>query len=137
MKESNEKLYLLISRLTASEKGYLNKRFKASNPNSNILKLFIAINKFKPSDDKALRSRIKDKYILNNFSIVKNQLFDRILRIQRDYRGEKGKLREVLLILEDIEFLFEKGIHDECLKMIKKAIKICDNNEFYALKLHL
>ncbi len=137
MQESNDKLFLLVFRLTPSEKGYLSKRFKASNPKSNILKLFIAISKFKPSTDADLKNNISDSYILKNLAVVKNQLFERILRIQRDYRGDKGKLREVLLILEDIEFLFEKGIHDECKKMIKKAIKICDNNEFYGLKLHL
>ena len=137
MKKSSDKLFLLVSRLTASEKGYINKRLKASNPSSYVMQLFMAICRFKPATDRELRQKIKEDYILRKLAAVKFQLFERILKLLRDYRSNKGEQREVLDIFEDIEILFEKGMHEECKKLIKKAMKICENKGLFGFKLHL
>ena len=137
MKASNDKLFLLISRLSASEKGYINKRLKASNPDSHVMRLFRAICKFKPMGENSLKRKIKDEYIISKFATVKYQLFERILQLLRDYNRNKGQQREVLDMLDDIDVLFEKNMHLECEKIICKAMNICDDNEWYGLKLHL
>ncbi len=137
MPDLKDKLYLLISKLSASERGYVNKHLKVSKSKSNLLKVFALICKFKPKEDAEVRKKIKDPYLLRNFAVTKKQLFDRIVKILRDYHANKGELRAVLSMIEDIDFLFNKEMHDECMKILRKAIKICNNYEFYTLKLHL
>ena len=136
MSGSNDKLFLLISKLTSSEKGYVNKHLKLSNPNSNLLQLYTLIGRVKPSQDADLRKKLSP-VLLKNLAVTKKQLFNRILKILRDYYANKGKLRHVLTMLEDIMFLFDKGMVVECEKILKKALNICDEYEFHALKLHL
>ncbi len=137
MKKTNDKLFLLISRLTAPEKGYINKRLKASNPDSHLISLFLTICKCAPQTENALKKKLKNKYILNNFPSIKFQLYERVLKILRDYRRSKGQESEVLNIFKDIDLLFEKKIYKECEKLIKKAIKICDAHELHGFKLQL
>ena len=111
---AKEKLIFLISKLSTSEKGYVNKHLKLSSPNSNLLKVYNIISKYKPKDEKALKHRIKDAAILKNFAVTKKQLFDRILEILRDYHSYNGELRKLLGMIQDIGFLFSKGMVDEC-----------------------
>ena len=137
MDKSNDKLFFLIAKLSSSEKGYINKQLKSSNPDSHLLKLFVTICKIKPRDEQALKPKIKERYIVNNLAAVKKQLFDRLLKILHDYHNNKGSLRKVYGMLDDIKLLFDKGLYVACEKMVKKAIKICDDFEYYGLKLHL
>ena len=137
MPVTKDKLFLLMSKLTATEKGYVNKQLKSTNPKSNLLSLYTLINKVKPLEDADLKQKLKKSTLLKNYASTKKQLFDTILKILRTYNGQKDELRVVLTMLEDITFLYEKGMLEECKKIIKKAKKICDDVEFYGFRLHL
>ncbi len=135
-KPKEDKLFQLITRLTPTEKGYINKRLKQHISKSNIFKLFQVISNLEHYDEIKLAKKIKNKTLLKNLSITKKMLFGTILKHLRTYHAERSPYKEVLNSLRDIDFLFEKQLLSECEKLIKKGIDSCNKLELYGLKIH-
>ncbi len=136
MEKKTDKLYEVISRMSSSEKGYVSKYLKGSNPKSNLLELYAYLNKIESYDESILKKKIKNPSIVKNLAVTKKQLFETILKIIRNYHSSKDEYRTLLHLLEDIDFLFEKKMVDECIKMIEKGLSICNDFELYGIKIH-
>lgn len=136
MQKKRDRLYELISRLSPSEKGYINKGLKQVSTNSNLLKLFGIYSKMGNYDEVIIRKKLKGSPILKNLSVTKKQLFEGILKSIRNYHAGKNNYRQVLNLLQDIEFFFEKKMIDECERAITKTIAICNEYEFHSIKIH-
>ncbi len=131
-----DRLFDLVSNLNSSEKGYVSKRLKLSKSKSNLFELYSCISKLEVYDESALKKKIRTPSLIKNLSVTKRQLFETILRIVRNYGTAKNEYRRVFNILEDIEFLFEKKMTEECERMIEKGLRICNDLEMYGIKIH-
>lgn len=116
-------LFDLIKSLTKSEKRHFT-IFASKHvigEKNNYLRLFKAIDAQQKYDEAAIREQFKGEVFLKQLPVTKNYLYGLILKSMRIYRS--GITVEVRLqeMLQDIEFLYDKGMLPQCRKIIVKA----------------
>lgn len=110
-------LYELIHSLSKSEKRYFTlDAQKSGKRNSRYLELFKAINKQVEYDEDALKKRF-DSQLADD----KARLYEAILRSMRDYRSAKSYTARIKEMLMDADFLFERGLYDQCEDRLQQA----------------
>ena len=142
MRAPSDELFSLIKSLTASEKRYF--KIWASKhvvgKSNHYEKLFDAIDILpddKPYDEAAFKKNLRGKSYGKYLRDEKSNLKEILLKSMRVYHAEKtteGKLSEML---QEIRFLYSKGLMDSCRSLIDKAYKLADEREQYEVKLQL
>ncbi len=132
-------LFDLIKSLSRKEKIHFklfsNSRF--SDKERDYIKLFEAIDGQSEYDEKKIKERFKNEAFIKRFAIVKNYLYNMILESVRVYNTEVTAHRKLKLMLDDIQFLFEKGLYSQCEKLIFKGKEIAKKHESHLLLLDL
>lgn len=137
-KSSNKsKLFELISTLDRREKGYINKSLKNNKKDSNLFKLFEYLSKASFYNIKNILLHFKQEAFINNLAVTQKMLYDHILKNMRTYHSKKNIYRNIIGDLQDIEFLYDKGLLLDCEKHIDKSLKISLEHELYSLSLEL
>lgn len=136
MKQKQDKLHQLIHRLTKTEKGYVNKALKMNQPHSNLFQLYHILSRMNGYDEVQLKKKLGSGQLSRNLAVTKKHLFDRILEIIRNYHSEKNGYRKALNLIQDIDFLFEKGMLETCQKRIEKGLLITEEYELPELHIH-
>ena len=138
MKPGND-LFLLIKSLQKSEKRYF--RLFASRhvigEQNTYLKLFDVIIQQKQYDEERIKEIFKKKRMGKNLAVEKNRLYGLVLKSLSDFHSGisvEAKLRDHM---QQIEVLFEKGLYEQGIKIIKKAKKIAieTHKHLYLLEL--
>lgn len=131
MKPSN-RIYNLIHSLSPAEKIYIKKYATISNDNKyNYHKLMEAINKQEVYDEKALLKQFKKEPFAKHFAVTKNQLFELILKLLRQY-DHKNNIRAIInAAIENGELLYKRGLPDLGLKQLDKAYKLAKEHASY------
>lgn len=118
----SEDIFVLIKSLTIYEKRYF--RFYATmgklKENLVYLKLFYAIDGQKKYNEKKILkkvSSIKPEHL----SSKKNYLRGLILESLQWYHSSRSVNARLWSLLSQIEVLYNKGLHKECIRQIKKA----------------
>ena len=120
MKRS-EHLFQLIKSLSKSEK----RSFKlfanrhTIGDKNNYIELFDAIEKQIVYDEALLVKKIKDQKLVNNISSIKVQLYNLILKSLRQYNSGDKASYEIRMYMDYIDLLFEKGLYNQCKKILK------------------
>jgi hypothetical protein len=132
-------LFQLIKSLTKSEKRHFT-IFASKHvigEQNNYLRLFKAIDSQDKYDEAALRKQFDGEVFLKQLPVTKNYLYGLILKSMRVYRS--GATVEVRLqeMLQDIEFLCEKGMEVQCKKLIFKAKELAYEYQKYRILLIL
>ncbi len=116
-------LFDLIKALSTSEKRYF-KIFASTmggKEDSLYLKLFDEIDKMDVYDEVALIKRNKKEHFIKNLSGNKSYLFNSILRALLEFSGDKSVSIQGQFQIAAVEVLFQKGLFDPCLKLIRKG----------------
>ncbi|HYF02710.1 MAG TPA: hypothetical protein VEC36_04995 [Patescibacteria group bacterium] len=133
-------LFQLIKSLTKSEKRHFT-IFASKHvigERNNYLKLFKAIDAQEKYDEAALRKQFEGEIFLKQLPVTKNYLYNLILKSMRVYRSSATIEVRLQEMLQDIEFLFEKGMEAQCKKAIIKAKELCyEYQKFRALLIFL
>ncbi|MES2766307.1 MAG: hypothetical protein V4642_10580 [Bacteroidota bacterium] len=132
-------LFQLIKSLTKSEKRHFT-IFASKHvigEQNNYLRLFKAIDAQEKYDEEALRKQFSGETFLKQLPVTKNYLHGLILKSMRVYRS--GATIEIRLqeMLQDIEFLYEKGMEHQCKKAIFKAKELAGEYQKYRVLLIL
>jgi hypothetical protein len=115
-------LFILIKSLSPSEKRYIKMYAAATGGKESFgyIKLFDFLEKMPVYDEAAIKKKFKHERFIRQLSVLKNYLHDFILRIllhgSRDYRP----VADLHIQLGAVQLLYEKGLHKNCLKLIKK-----------------
>ncbi|MGQ0828013.1 MAG: hypothetical protein ACT4ON_06430 [Bacteroidota bacterium] len=119
-------LFLLIKTLNKNEKRYF--RLFASRhvvgEKNTYLKLFDAILQQKEYDEKQIKEIFKKKQMGKNLAVEKSRLYGLVLKSLSDFHSGisvEAKLRDQM---QQIEVLFEKGLFEQAVRLIKKAKKL-------------
>jgi hypothetical protein len=134
MKRS-EHLHQLIKSLSKSEK----RSFKlfanrhTIGEKNNYIQLFDAIDKQEQYDEAILIKKLKDEKLTNNLSSVKVQLYNLILKNLRQYNPTNKTTYELRMQMDYIDILFEKGLYNQCKKVLKKAQETARKYEKYII----
>jgi len=126
----------LIKSLTKSEKRYFS-LFAARHQigEKNIyLKLFEAIDKQTNYDEEKLLHSLVKSDVSNNFTFNKHYLYKLILKSLHSFHSGISKEAELKENLHQIEILFDKGLYEQCKKIVRKATVLAEMLENY---LHL
>jgi hypothetical protein len=131
--DTTEPLFDLIKALTTSEKGY----FKKQSSNSSYLLLFDQINGMKSYDEQKLIGRLKGRIRAVNLPVMKNYLYESVLRALRAYHA--GRHSETVLdeMIQNLRILYDKAQYDACEKLLRKGKAMAASLELFGHHLQL
>src|SRR6478672_4695196 len=112
----SDQLFKLIKSLSASEKRSF-KLFGAKSGGggeTNYIKIFDAIDAQEEYDEEAILKKYKN----NNFSIVKNRLYENILKSLDLHHANSSIDAQLMRELHCAEILFKKTLYDQCSRLL-------------------
>ncbi len=89
------------------------------------MQLFQAIDDMPYYNEKDLKEKFKGKAFIRQLHVAKNYLSSTILQSLVAYHYESSAQNTLAHLLQTIEILYDKELHNMCLKQIEKGIKIC------------
>jgi len=135
--QKENRTYLLIKAMTATEKAYFKKyAFKIENTSSQDFKtLFNILDKQKNYQINDIKKNKKiSKNFLKNINANLNQLNKRIVNSLLEYRKGKSDLSVFFNAIEEYELFKEKGLNDIADKKIKKIEQFIIEKDLYHFK---
>ncbi|HWY33399.1 MAG TPA: hypothetical protein VNX68_02055, partial [Nitrosopumilaceae archaeon] len=88
---------------------------------NNYSRLFDAIESQQEYDEDAIRRVFEGEVFIRHLPSEKHYLYNHILESLNSFHKEKTFLSRYCNILISIELLYNRGLFDQCLKLIKKA----------------
>ncbi len=137
-----DNLFQLIKSLTASEKRYF-KLFAAKQTEggkTNYEKLFDAYNELPDGsnyNEEEFAQSLKQKKLGKYLSDEKKNLTELVMKAMRHYSAEKKTEGRLADMIQEMNFLIEKGLFDQCEKIAVKAWAIAEEREFTEQKIKL
>jgi len=132
--ETREQLFRLIKSLSKNEKRYF-KVFAQKNDNDetktqfNYVMLFDAIDGQKSFDDDKLKVMVKSKLKITHLPVLKNQLFELILKSLTEYHRKKSIDFKINDMIGFVKLLQQKGLFKQAVKYLTKAFDIATQHE--------
>jgi len=130
----SNKLSELIHNLSNQEKKYLKKKYNSAKKR---LTLFNTIDKNEIYDERSIKKELEKKDIKMNFTGLKKDLYDSILKYLRTYHSEHNKKVHIYELLAEVELLQEKNLREQASERIGKAKKIAEEYHYDILMLKL
>ena len=130
MRTPSDDLFQLIKSLTRQEKRYFKvfaTRHVIGKENKYIL-LFDEVDKQKKYDESAIRWRFSNEPFAKQLHVVKNYLYDLILRSLRNFHSADAN-DNFNDILRDAQILYDKGLHKQSKRNLERARKTAYHNE--------
>lgn len=126
-------LHKLIHSLTPNEKAYFKKyAYKSKNDTANpYLVLFDAILKQVEYDEDALKKKLKNTKLINNFSAAKNYLADLVISTFSSLHENISIENKLIAIVQQFPFLLERRANNLLDKKIQQAKKLVNDFELY------
>ncbi len=118
-------LFDLIQSMSKSEKRYFKLFSSIQSGNKVYIALFNALSKQVQYDEEKLRKQLKIKA----FATVKNYLYNLILRSLRSQQLHQNISLQLKDMLKDLEILYQKGLYQQCSRLLTRARKIAKQYE--------
>lgn len=121
----SEDLHQLIKNMSMSEKRYF-KIYSSRHVighNNNYIHLFDAIDKQKEYDEEKIKKHFGRETFIKHLPSEKHYLYNLILDGLNAFHKDRTFLTRYSNILMNIEILFNKGLFDQCKRLITKAKK--------------
>lgn len=117
-----DKLFLLVKSMTKSEKRYFSiyTKMHIKGDDNDYMKLFKAFEKQETLNENEIRQWLQGEKLMEHYAVTKSYLYDLILKAMRSYSKHSAD-KKVMDILQDVEFLYTKGIFDQALQLNRKA----------------
>lgn len=122
MKPSDE-LHQLIKNLSMSEKRYF-KIFSSRHViagENNYIRLFDAIEKQQEYDEQKIKATFGKEIFVSHLPSEKHYLYHHVLDSLNAFHKDRTFLTRYCNILMTIEILYNKGLFDQCKKVIRRA----------------
>jgi hypothetical protein len=134
--KKQEHLYFLIHSLSPAEKRYF-KIFSNihGKEKKTYLLLFDSLSKAKEYNEEAIKEKFSKKGFINNFHVIKKELFDLILKSLVNYHAANNAKIEILHLFHQIHILKEKGLETIAAPLIAKATLLAKQFHHHALLL--
>ncbi|MBI3259445.1 MAG: hypothetical protein HYZ54_08245 [Ignavibacteriae bacterium] len=130
MKQSDD-LFDLIKSLKKTEKRYFKIYATRHSEQANSVKLFSALDKLEEYDEEQLRRIFKGEKFLEQLAVAKHYLCKIILESMTLYHSQASANLEVSHLLQQTEFLMNRGLIDQAAKKVAKAETIATRAENY------
>lgn len=117
-------LFDLIKSLSKSEKRYFKLQAALQGGEKNYLKLFDLLDGMSDYDPQLVTKIYKEEKIVKNIAVVKNYLYQNILKSIRSFYQKKSIQLQLADLLFEADFLDKKGLYLQSSKLLKKAKKL-------------
>lgn len=131
--KTTEQLFYLIQSLTKAEKRsfkLLAKQY-AKDGSNNYTLLFDTIDKMEKYDHQTLINKLRGKLNITSVSTLKVQLNELILKSLRQHSASYSQSLKIRQNIDYVEILFEKGLYQQCKKLIEKTKEAARNDANY------
>ena len=132
-----DRLYQLVNSLELNEKRYFKLQASLQKRDSNLAKLFDYYVDSKGFDEAELRERFKGQKFLEQLAVTQNHLYDSILRAMRLYHLKRSLNFRLYGMLQDVQFLYEKGLVEQSTVTLKKVRKAAIKNDCFSIILNV
>lgn len=135
MRKTSDDLFVLIKSLSKQEKRHfkiMSARHVIGTKN-NYLELFDAIDAQKKYNEQALRKKFEKHAFVKQMFVIKNYLYELILKSLNVYHHEMNSEAQIRSLVQSFDVLFDKGLHELCDKLIRRAEKIAIQSENFPL----
>lgn len=132
-------LFRLIKAMTRTEKRYCRLLLAQTigREATGSLALFDAIARQSRYDEGKLREELAGHRFVAHLAVAKSDLYALLLKGLRAYHAGATPRRQVMEMIDAIEILTAKGLHDQARKMIRKAKGIATANDHFPEMLRL
>ncbi len=126
-------LYDLIQSLTNTEINAFRKEVGSRAGKKVYLKVFEAILEMESYDEAALKHRFKGEKTLNNFSIAKSNLYEKVLEIMTRMPHHQNLETKFDKFRHQIAILLKKSLYKQALQRVRKTIRIAEKLESFRM----
>ncbi|MBI1288842.1 MAG: hypothetical protein GC178_14840 [Flavobacteriales bacterium] len=130
-----DKLYQLVHSLELNEKRYFKLQASLQKKDSNLARLFDYYSDSKGFDEKELRNRFKGEKFLDQLAVTQNHLYELILKTMRLYHLKRSIEFSLQGMLQDVQFLYEKGLFEHSAQLLRKVRKAAVKNDCHLVLL--
>ena len=135
MPVSNE-LFDVIRVMTRKEKSFFRRYFRmhSAGKDGAVLNLFERLAEYSANKDTYFEEEFKLSLIeptRRHFPVIKNNLYNLVLKSLNEYRRENNNENKVKSLLEQYDILFSMSLLTQAEKVLKKAKKLAVNNEYF------
>lgn len=124
-------LYDLVNSLSSLEvSGFRNEITKRKGKHT-YLKLFDALLEMEEYDEYALKKRFKGEKTLNNFSVAKANLYEKILEVIVQLPQNQNMEVEFDHVRQQVSILVKKGLFEQALQRVEKSIRMAEKLEAF------
>ena len=138
--QQKDQLFTLIKSLSQGEKAFFIKSIPQSakkNESTDYLTLFYTLDKMEEYDEDKLKEKLKNNPFIKHISVVKNYLFNLILKYLKAFHDGTSVKNELLEVLQDAEILMKKAFYKESYRVLQKAEKMAEKFEFFTFLLEI
>jgi tetratricopeptide (TPR) repeat protein len=127
----SDSLHALIHSLTKTEKRYFRLWSSLQKGDKVYLKLFEVIDAQAVYDEAHIKEKFRKEAFVRQLTFTKNYLYNQVLKSLQLFRS--GSSTRILLgeIAGNAEVLFEKGLYDQCLKLIRTGKQLGHLHEIF------
>ncbi|MFC2176731.1 hypothetical protein ACFLR1_07185, partial [Bacteroidota bacterium] len=124
-------LHQLVQSLELNEKRYFKLQAMLQKKESNLTRLFDYFADAKEFDEEKLRERFKDEKFLDQLAVTQNHLYESILKAMRLYHLKRSINFRLQGMLQDVQFLYEKGLVDQARSLLRRVKKVAIKNDIF------
>lgn len=128
-----DKLFRLVHSLELNEKRYFKLQASVQKKESNLAKLFDFYVDAKEFNEETLRETFKGQKFLEQLAVTQNHLYESILKAMRLYHLKRSIEFRLQGMLQDVQFLYEKGLVDQSAQLLKKVRKAAVKNDCFPI----
>lgn len=128
-----DKLFRLVHSLELNEKRYFKLQASVQKKESNLAKLFDFYVDAKEFNEESLRETFKGQKFLEQLAVTQNHLYESILKAMRLYHLKRSIEFRLQGMLQDVQFLYEKGLVDQSGQLLKKVRKAAVKNDCFSI----
>jgi len=132
-----DRLHRLVQSLELNEKRYFKLQASLQKKESNLVKLFDYYMDAKEFNEAELRKKFEGQKFLDQLAVTQNHLYDSILRAMRLYHLKRSLEFRLQGMLQDVQFLYEKGLVEQSRVMLRKVRKAAAKNDCFLIVLQV
>ncbi|MBL4586571.1 MAG: hypothetical protein JKX84_05900, partial [Flavobacteriales bacterium] len=132
-----DSLFELVQSLELNEKRYYKLHASLQKKESNLARLFDYYAETSAFNEDRLRKRFKGEKFLDQLAVTQNHLYDSILKSMRLYHMKRSIEFRLNGMLQDVKFLYDKGLVGTSERMLRKVRKVAFKNDCFSIILNV
>lgn len=131
------RLFELVQSLELNEKRYFKLQASLQKKDSNLARLFDYYATASGFEEDDLRANFKGEKFLDQLAVTQNHLYESILKAMRLYHLKRTIDFQLYGLLQDVQFLYEKGLVEQSRVLLKKVRKMAVKNDCFLVILNV